>query len=1496
MMKRLIIFVLLLVCGNGLYAQQLKEFSTDNAQFIKQLEKFMTASNRKDVKAITETFKMHFNGGRFTDTQKAVIRSQCDLMLKKKMRANPYFSGFIRSINAIISQGFYDSHFDDWLKTVNLYTKDLKRSKLKNFTAYSGFYSDLFEKKALRYTTPRGLQWLITSNDYKFVYEKDEISLVIKSTDLIGKRKEDSIVVKNTAGTFYPLLNIWKGTKGRVTWERAELTDKVFCTFKDYTIELKKNFYAVKEVTFYHPTFFSDPIEGSFSDKIIQNAGKNSSYPRFKSFNTNYSIKNLGDRIRYVGGFELHGSSVIGIGGELNPARMDFLKKDDAIALTTYADKYTIRRDEYIVAKDVKASIYFSEDSIHHPSADFRFNIPNRTIELTRTGSGNSRTLFYNSFHNMEMDVEKIGWAIDTDSIEVGQNKIRSAGGRPKEADFESLNYFDFNKYVRYQNISNYNPISTIKAFCEKNNTREIDAEELAKHLNPKYSVRTITPLLLSLVENGFIFYNKETGLIVVNEKVFHYSEASRKKRDYDNIRIVSQSRRTNGTIHLNDNALEVNGVRGAVLSDSQLVAFRPYGQTLKIQKNRNIDFNGRLFAGYGVFHGFDFQFKYNEFRVYANKVDSFLLRIEDRTQTREYERTGRYPLKPLNARIENMVAEIQIDEPTNKSSRDNHQHLPKLFSTGPCYVYYDAKGTQNGAYNRDSFYFQIKPFEFDSLDSFDPENLKFDGDLVSAGVFPEFEQTLRVQKDLSLGFKTVTPPEGYPLYKGKGRYKGIISMDNKGLLGEGVVSYLAADINSEDIIFLPSQLLATAEVFSLEEFKGDAYEFPRIRGEQVSVDWRPYRDSMYIETEEKPFEVFDSRFSLTGLATLTPGGLYGDGILDWPEAAMISDNLRFRARGVTADSTSLRIKTSGAAGMAFSTVNVKADIDFEKKLGKFKSNSDEISTAMPYVKYRTSMDEFNWDMNLQTIDFKSKGDKATFLSVHPDQDSLSFTGTSANYSLPKNQLKVQGVDFIQSADAFIYPKDGLVEIEANAKMKTLEEAVILADTSNRYHTIRNANVTILGKENYKANGGAYEYNVGDIKQEVRFSRIDIVKSRRGPNRGKLTTVGEGNIIALNNFYLDKKTFFQGTVKLRADQKELQFDGFAKINSPAIGDSAWFSIDNQIDRKNVILKYDSPRNLVGQKLRTGIFVKRDTGLIYPRILTAPYSRRDRPIFETKGFIKYFDTDGLDEFRFGDSTKVLANSRRGNQIIFDRLTGDLKYEGKFSLVDKLPYVTVDAAGEGSMSIEGGNSQINIMLAIDLIIPDRLLNIMIKDFETNSFEMPDATYSKSYVRKGLAEFIPNDKSLEKVFSEIKDYDKIYLPKESKKYTFLFGNAPMVWSDSRYSLISKPGISLSYINDKSFHKRLKNTYIEIRMSRSRDEINLYFESPSGDFYFFNYQNRVLSVVSENPTFNDAILGMKKKELEFKMPDGEFYEVKPTGLNAARFFLQRVKQATNK
>ena len=59
---------------------------------------------------------------------------------------------------------------------------------------------------------------------------------------------------------------------------------------------------------------------------------------------------------------------------------------------------------------------------------------------------------------------------------------------------------------------------------------------------------------------------------------------------------------------------------------------------------------------------------------------------------------------------------------------------------------------------------FHLQPFEIDSLENFTGKGLRFAGTFESAGIFPIFDDTLRLQKDYSLGFKRQTPKDGFDI------------------------------------------------------------------------------------------------------------------------------------------------------------------------------------------------------------------------------------------------------------------------------------------------------------------------------------------------------------------------------------------------------------------------------------------------------------------------------------------------------------------------------------------------------------------------------------------------------------------------------------------------------------------------------------------------------------------------------------------------------------
>lgn len=1508
-----ILFVGLLFLGGFVSESfaQVTEFSEVPKTFLNELGQHVNASN-KPMKPVFEEFSEALTTGKYTPEQFLTIRELSNMMLKRKMRSNPYFLAYLMSLNTMEAKGLIESQFDGWMAANIKMLEELKSSKTRDFGSYLQFCADLFDKSTLRYSSG-GLSWQVTTQDYTFGYE--EVPFVkMKDHDLIGIRKVDSIVVKNTSGTYYPLEYKWKGEKGQVDWSRAGLTDKVYCTFDEYEIITKTNNYKINKVIFHHPTYFDTPIEGTFEDKVIVLTGSDVSYPRFESYDKSLVIDDVGENINYRGGFRLEGSSVIGFGDRLTPAEMDFLKKDGTLAINTKAQKYIIRRGERIVAQGVETSMYFEKDSIYHPSIDFRFDIKERQLLLTRQGYGSAKIAFFNSYHQLEMEVDKIAWQIDSDFIEVGQAGMQNVSNRKKKGEFESLSYYNERDYGRIQNIADYNPIATMNNYVNKrvkdgmslDSARVLDAHDLAKKFNPNLQLVSIKGLLNNLVEQGFIFYNEEKEVVYVKEKTFHYAKASVKKSDYDVIRAVSESRETNGVLDLTTNTLTLSGVEGVDLSEAQLVGIRPREGVLVFKKNRDMDFDGVTFAGYGVFFGSDFHFDYDNFLMRLDSVYECLLRIP----TEEKDLAGTAKLRPLTTLIEDMTAVIEIDTAinrfdttangietiriTNRSSRIDLPRFPRLRSLNNSRVYYSDKSTAGGAYKRDNFYFELDPFVIDSLDGFDTATIKFNGQLVSGDIFPEFREVLRIQhEDLSLGFTTQTPPEGYPLYDGKGRFDKLIKLGNTGLTGKGTVTYLGSTINSDDILFQPDRLTATSKSFDLEE-QTSPVEFPNVRGKEVKVDWRPYKDSMYIRTIDKdnPFYIFNNDYELDGLLIMTPGGIYGNGKFDWKDGTFFSESMRFGTFDIQADTSDLNIKTQESDGaLAFSTKNVNSDIDFSKQVGRFKSNSTEINTEMPYTQYKTSMNEFEWDMKNKEIAFESTNDNAVFVSTHPNQYGLSFSGEKANYNLETNLLRIEGVPQIKVADALIIPSDGMIVVEANAEMRPLEKVTIIADTLNRFHTIQDAQAFITSKRDYQANNGKYEYNIGDKEQEILFKSIIVGREKKKA----LVTKANGTIVADDDFIIDKNISYKGVIDLDARYKDLKFKGYTRLNAEGLPGAEWFSINERIGRDTVLIPYNRPRNELGKRLEVGLRIEYDSTEIYPLVLTAPKSQRDLEIFDAIGIIKPDNVENV--FYFGDSTKVLYGAQRGNMVTFRNNDGKVTTEGTYKLAQKLEGLNIKAAGESVSYFDQNKVLMDLLLGVGFQIPEKLMTIMIRDIETNGFDAPESNYEGDYFPNALAEFVPDDKDLDKVNKELLQYNRLFLPKDiTNQYSIIFGHVPMVWNKDVQSFLSKGStLGLAYVNGTPINKQTK-AHVEFRMTRQADEMNIYIESAGGNYYYFNYRitegKGAVSIFSNNTNFMEAYNGMKKKELQFKTKDIDVV-VLPTGPGAVTYFLRRAALA---
>jgi len=1499
------ILLLLFLCGSGfsLSAQKLDSLSSNSDIFIKELETYMTSSKRKQMEDAFKEFEKYFKSGLFTDEEFAQIVKTTNLMLGQKMKPAPYFLGYTEALTKVKGVENGAVRFIEWHSVLDQMLTSMENRKVKPYDTFLKFSGNFFGNKSLK-GSDAGVNWSALAHDYQLLYENGAPVIKYDEMNLIASRKGDTITINKTAGIFYPIDLLWKGVGGKVDWDRYNLKD-VYVELDTYQINVKKSLYEVKNVTMHYPDFFGDKgVRGHFKDKISsQNKATVGSYPRFESYDDVLKVDNLGEGVEYEGGFRLHGTTVYGFGKGDNKAEIVIRDASKTKLFRAEAPLFVLRAGEQLSAERAFSVVYLDEDSIFHPSVNMKYDVLQKEMRLYRGKRGSDRNPFFSSYHQINMDVDNIDWKMDRDSLVFGKRSVSFANS--KEMSLESLKYFKQDDFRRIQNISSTNPISIIKLFAEEEGTNFISANRLAARLNPKYDVTSIQSLLYDLVAKGFINYNSDKEIVEVKDKVYHYVNAYAKQVDHDLLKILSKTDSTNAVMRVSERSIETNAVRFVEFSEIQKVAVKPFKEKIVVKKNRDIDFDGTAFAGYSIFEGKDFSFVYDKNHIEMDSVRFFDLFILTEEGMVDKEGNPREP-EPLSigSRIEHSTGVLLIDAPSNKSSKEDIPIFPSYQSKGPSYVFYDYEQTLNGVYTRDSFFFELNKFSFNSLDDYGKDDIHFKGMMHSFDIFPPFKETLLLrEEDESLGFVHTTPASGFPCYLGKGTYTGDIDLSNAGFFAKGNINYLSASINSEDITLKPKQLTASADLFALEEDRTSELKVPHTRGYDVSIDWRPYQDSMYVRSKERPFELFNKGVhTLKGLLILTPGGLKGRGLFDWDKASLSSQLMTFGPFSVTSDTADLKIKAIGSDDLAFDTRGINANLDFDKNIGFVKSNVENNITTMPFNQYQTSLVDFIWDMTEETVTFKNEsGTSGVFTSIHPDQDSLNFTGKTAFYDLKSNELLIGDVPYVQTSDAYVYLEDGKVEINPGGKMTTLNNAKIVADTITKYHVINRATVDVLGKKEYRASG-FYEYNIGDKTQEIEFANIIGTRVGKGKrDEKKSVTRANGEVKETDNFYIDHKTAYQGKISLSADSKNLDFDGFAKLDSERLPGAEWFSVKFEGDKNDLAIEYNVPKNSKGDPLRTGIFLSKENGKAYPRVMMPLLYRKDRVLMEAKGegsgLFKYHKAK--DQFTFGDSLKIASDVPHGNKMYFDNDDGEFKTEGQLNIGSGLNYVSVTAAGEASGVFEEGNHDLKyrMMAGIKLIFPDKVMKIMENDLKSSSFDARPIDYVKStdFFEHALAEFVPSGKDYKNTRNAMIN-SGLDLPKKHDDYTFLFSDLPMVWNADYQSFVtSKNEVGLSSVNGEVINRMLK-CYIEFKMpSNEDDRLYIYINSPSEFYYFFGFKQGILSVVSSNTKFMDALLGLKKKELTKKMDDGETYEIQIVNPGSAEMFVTRARAARN-
>ncbi len=1203
----LTLFLSLFIVIN-LFSQKFSKFSDDSEEFLSELNSLMSAINsneeKKEAEEMMEQFTEYWHSGSFTKETKENIKSVCNLMLKRRLKAYPQFFQYLSANMGFIDYDHSDDSYLAWHTSIEIMVNDKRSGKpIKQYLEAS--YSLL--TKNILYES-RATSW--RSSTYDFYFEYDSVPKVIfEDLTLICRAYQDSSVIYNTKGIYYPIENRWVGKKGRVNWSRAGFDDNmVYALLDNYEIYLGFSRFSADSVKFFHKTYWDYPLFGSLEEKVLANVTpEKASYPQFRTYFAIVEINPVFEGVRYKGGIEVKGRKLIGIGNRGNPATLVF-SKDKKDFVRVWSENYTIYPDR-ISSALATATIYFKEDSIFHPGLKMNYVDQRRELSLIRASEGASLSPYYDSYHNMDIYAEAIYWKMDEPMLNFETLKGLSGVGK---ATFESSSYFSEPRYLRLQGIDPQNPLNIVRNYANKYNVSEVTVQGLAEEmLMPQDQV---IAMLVNLSNKGFVIYEREEKSARIKEKLFEYIDAINRKRDYDVIQFNSEiyGDGQNATLELDSFDLKLYGVNNVFLSDSQMVYIFPKNEQLIVKQGMDFTFSGRVHAGTFDFYTQKVDFNYDQFKLDMPIIDSMSFSVP----SFEKDEYGYRQQKKVRNVISDLGGDLYIDDPNNKSGLKNFPHYPIFSSTKDAYVYYDDHNIFNGVYERDKFYFYLYPFTIDSLDNFKTELLQFEGYLASAGIFQDIEDTLRVQRDYSLGFETQTPESGMAAYGGKGTYFSDIKLSNEGLRGSGSLEYLTSTSTSDDYMFFPDSCNTYADNFTVTE-QITPIEYPAVVSTNVHVHWVPYEDYMLVQNMELPFTMFNDQSKLDGELVLTPEQIQGAGLMSFEDAEMKSKLYSFKQHEIFADSADFNLKSAEYLQSAFATSNYKSHIDFNERVGSFVSNGGASFVEFPINKYICLIDEFNWFMDSYEIAIGSQQKEiemakyndlsirelidvplqgSQFISIHPDQDSLSFISTTANYNLKEYTLYAEDVKYIRVADAAIFPADRKIVIKPDAKMNTIASANILANSVTRYHEIYDAVVDIKARRDYSGIGN-YDYvDETGFRQQIFLREINVDQTYQ--------TVGNGNVSDTTGFKLSKEFLFTGTATLLANNQFLNFNGGFKIREQCNkGLAQWIRFNSEIDPKELFINIDQDLfTIKNDKIESGIMFSNETNQFYSGFL------------------------------------------------------------------------------------------------------------------------------------------------------------------------------------------------------------------------------------------------------------------------------------------------------
>lgn len=1313
----------------------------------------------------------------------------------------------------------------------------------------------------------------------------------LKDAELVMRTAADSIVIHKVSGTAATVGSHFLATGGQVGWTIKG--NPLTADLGPFDFDPSKPEFTAQPVTLTYAARLEAPVKGALSYKSVRRkaGATESSYPRFISLTNDVRLKDLGPGITYKGGLSLAGSVMLSAALDGSISRLT-VSQDNKLRFRSASRNYSLG-DSVITASQAAVALYESTgDSITHPGVELKYLKSKEQLKLVFEKGMYRYTPFSDSYHQVDIRAQMLTWNLREPKMDFAI--ITSP--TQVSADFESTNFFSNTRYQQLKSINHLHPLQMLLGYSITHGHGSVlNVHDVAVATNTNEA--NLRSAISGLARDGYVDMRPQTGEVVLLRKARHYVGAARDKKDYDylNIKSLSGSGRS-ATLNLATNQLVVRGVKQFGFSDDSAAVFvQPDSGVVRMERNRNLKFSGRVKTSIYGFKGQNFLFDYDGYYIDMPRIDSLTIRNKRKKATNKNVAAEETPPSDfvLTNKNNSQSGRLYLNDPTNRSGRKKMPKYPSFSSTSGAYVYFNKPDVLGGAYDTTT-YFDVPPFSFDSMGI-----TKARGNFV--GVFhskalPPIKTALTTQEDGTMGFVHTVPAAGYPMYGGKGRLSpgAKVKLNALGLQSNGTVTYLGATMQSDRFVMYTDSLTGEGKAGSIAA----GVNTPKVvMPPGYFINWGTRTDSLHLRTP--PGGVAAKLYAdhtFKGSLLLTPKVLGGAGRLDGPQSYVRSESLVFKNDAYSGQQALLSVKSAQAGKPALNANDVNFTYDLKRGFAEFKREEASKATIdLPYTGFRTSLGSGRWDFKQKRVVLRSSGadsTRSTFSSTVPEQHGLKFKATAATYDLTKYQLQAKGVPYVASADAWIIPDSGRVSLAGGGKMQTLHRAKILLDSLGKFHKLVDGNIRIEARDAFSGDakymsrtstGDSVAIKFSDFKSDsASLLASNTGRKRFGLRRRKaadeaaaisLATTATANVDATQKFQLAPRISFRGGINLNSRRRGLLFDGQAQLQFGKVRDAAtaeWFAVKDSLDPKSLELDMRKLKTEDGVDLLTGLFVSDVDNRIYPLYAAPLGSAADIPLFSIAGKLHYDAKRG--EYIISDTDPTDRSQYQGAVLSLRDSSSRVAFHGPMSFITNTKNYSIAASGVGSGNPDSARYRVRALLGIDADMPAKAVEMMASTLAKATKNSPEAFDGSVDDMYNIAQFAGN-KGVETFNNRRPGMPPPALATISPKlqHTVTLSKVDLRWNSKLRAWYSVGKIGLAGVGKQGLNA-LVDGYVEIKRENSADLVEVYLEAEPQTWVYLRYANNVLLTKSSSEEYDGEIAAKQKGGIESAADYGAF------------------------